>query len=110
MRSQNGISFFFSSRRRHTRSTRDWSSDVCSSDLDRARAGRGDRRRYAARIGEPCLVAVGGCAGFRLGPAGIRDVREALGGEGVMAKWVRVFTPTGAVRAWASILMVILGF
>src|SRR5206468_5761306 len=27
------ISFFFSSRRRHTRSDRDWSSDVCSSDL-----------------------------------------------------------------------------
>src|SRR5438105_15549173 len=25
--------FFFSSRRRHTSSTRDWSSDVCSSDL-----------------------------------------------------------------------------
>src|SRR6266403_4333078 len=28
--------FFFSSRRRHTRSLRDWSSDVCSSDLDDA--------------------------------------------------------------------------
>src|SRR5947209_8322876 len=27
--------FFFSSRRRHTRYWRDWSSDVCSSDLDR---------------------------------------------------------------------------
>src|SRR6266496_2049196 len=27
--------FFFSSRRRHTRSLRDWSSDVCSSDLRR---------------------------------------------------------------------------
>src|SRR5699024_7853663 len=27
---------FFSSRRRHTRSKRDWSSDVCSSDLDPA--------------------------------------------------------------------------
>src|SRR5699024_11921866 len=26
--------FFFSSRRRHTRSKRDWSSDVCSSDLN----------------------------------------------------------------------------
>src|SRR5947209_13472016 len=26
--------FFFSSRRRHTRYWRDWSSDVCSSDLD----------------------------------------------------------------------------
>src|SRR3712207_137915 len=28
------IFFFFSSRRRHTRYWRDWSSDVCSSDLD----------------------------------------------------------------------------
>src|SRR5690606_40369356 len=27
--------FFFSSRRRHTRFSRDWSSDVCSSDLHR---------------------------------------------------------------------------
>src|SRR5690625_2980381 len=27
--------FFFSSRRRHTRWPRDWSSDVCSSDLER---------------------------------------------------------------------------
>src|SRR5690606_39908888 len=27
--------FFFSSRRRHTRFSRDWSSDVCSSDLDK---------------------------------------------------------------------------
>src|SRR5207245_7710454 len=26
--------YFFSSRRRHTRCYRDWSSDVCSSDLD----------------------------------------------------------------------------
>src|SRR6266536_5560360 len=32
--------FLFSSRRRHTRSTRDWSSDVCSSDLEQpGRAG-----------------------------------------------------------------------
>src|SRR5438874_2401981 len=29
--------FFFSSRRRHTRSLRDWSSDVCSSDLSLTR-------------------------------------------------------------------------
>ena len=27
------VFFFFSSRRRHTRLVRDWSSDVCSSDL-----------------------------------------------------------------------------
>src|SRR5690606_40133085 len=30
--------FFFSSRRRHTRFSRDWSSDVCSSDLAEAAA------------------------------------------------------------------------
>src|SRR5207245_4351794 len=29
------VFFFFSSRRRHTRCYRDWSSDVCSSDLAR---------------------------------------------------------------------------
>src|SRR3989442_9313324 len=31
-----GVFFFFSSRRRHTRCGRDWSSDVCSSDLFRS--------------------------------------------------------------------------
>src|SRR5690606_40928276 len=30
------VVFFFSSRRRHTRFSRDWSSDVCSSDLSAA--------------------------------------------------------------------------
>src|SRR6266403_1849972 len=32
--------FFFSRRRRHTRSLRDWSSDVCSSDLPTRRRRR----------------------------------------------------------------------
>src|SRR5216683_6431437 len=36
--------FFFSSRRRHTRSDRDWSSDVCSSDL----AGRSNGTGFPA--------------------------------------------------------------
>src|SRR2546429_1391582 len=38
--------FFFSSRRRHTRCSRDWSSDVCSSDLPLSatrRGGQGER-------------------------------------------------------------------
>src|SRR5258707_5837395 len=39
--------FFFSSRRRHTRYWRDWSSDVCSSDLDDV-AGR--ETRYLMQI------------------------------------------------------------
>src|SRR5215211_4056412 len=33
----NMMCFFFASRRRHTRSLCDWSSDVCSSDLDAER-------------------------------------------------------------------------
>src|SRR5207249_8640202 len=43
-----GAVFFFSSRRRHTSSKRDWSSDVCSSDLPRALWHRGGHRRQLA--------------------------------------------------------------
>src|SRR5215217_3505496 len=42
------VFFFFSSRRRHTRYWRDWSSDVCSSDLgEMALAARGERSAAA---------------------------------------------------------------
>src|SRR5947199_6582334 len=62
--------FFFSSRRRHTRCLSDWSSDVCSSDLDpddeaQQLAGvamRGDRIRAA---GEGVLIGRGGRDGDR---------------------------------------------
>src|SRR5947209_12409395 len=37
--------FFFSSRRRHTRYWRDWSSDVCSSDLPLRRLGAEEARQ-----------------------------------------------------------------
>src|SRR6266702_3461105 len=55
------IFFFFSSRRRHTRWPRDWSSDVCSSDLDAAATRLGpqlpplvvhDRARELRELGE----------------------------------------------------------
>src|SRR5205807_6091016 len=36
--------FFFSSRRRHTRLQGDWSSDVCSSDLQPGTSTNGSRR------------------------------------------------------------------
>src|SRR5690554_7147272 len=42
--------FFFSSRRRHTRCGRDWSSDVCSSDLVRLVSGKLDIRHVAGDI------------------------------------------------------------
>src|SRR6267154_6715712 len=56
--------FFFSSRRRHTRWTGDWSSDVCSSDLPRHRRGfrpcaRGDPRHFPGLrgCGDAALIA-----------------------------------------------------
>src|SRR3712207_3024958 len=43
---------FFSSRRRHTRYWRDWSSDVCSSDLDRPVERGANRAERPLRVGE----------------------------------------------------------
>src|SRR5690606_267088 len=42
--------FFFSSRRRHTRFSRDWSSDVCSSDLQRMDAAEEGGRAPGNRV------------------------------------------------------------
>src|SRR5690348_18092710 len=44
--------FFFSSRRRHTRWTGDWSSDVCSSDLDTR------QRPFQDAMAEEMMVAL----------------------------------------------------
>src|SRR5687768_18286258 len=43
--------FFFSSRRRHTRCSRDWSSDVCSSDL-------GGKPTCPGRVAAPAAAGV----------------------------------------------------
>src|SRR2546430_3119586 len=45
--------FFFSSRRRHTRFDCDWSSDVCSSDLDRKKEAGGSSPWFPAGCGPP---------------------------------------------------------
>src|SRR5699024_11234258 len=49
--------FFFSSKRRHTRSKRDWSSDVCSSDL---------MGLFATNFGEGWRMAVGADASAKM--------------------------------------------
>src|SRR6266550_241543 len=49
--------FFFSSRRRHTRCSRDWSSDVCSSDLRRRAVAFDDGRTKLVAL--PVRTAVG---------------------------------------------------
>src|SRR5207253_4361930 len=70
--------FFFSSRRRHTRWPRDWSSDVCSSDL-RNRGDRRDRREIFLSAFFSAVFAVfsyrRALAGARAG-AGAADVQQ----------------------------------
>src|SRR5690606_39192617 len=71
--------FFFSSRRRHTRFSRDWSSDVCSSDLQQAhtliqimqqheqasaKEHREARIRFLARISHELRTPMNGVLGM----------------------------------------------
>src|SRR5699024_11475765 len=50
--------FFFSSRRRHTRSKRDWSSDVCSSDLENIDVAPGTQATSIFSFFTPCCSNV----------------------------------------------------
>src|SRR2546421_5989899 len=80
--------FFFSSRRRHTRSDRDWSSDVCSSDL--SPAGRISKPRSPPRrTGSPnspararmrCLTMLSTrpCSGTRTFSSRTRDRKSVV--------------------------------
>src|SRR6266487_3383942 len=63
--------FFFSSRRRHTRWTGDWSSDVCSSDL-----GRRHRLPTLERAADVAVGRLGAARPVRVGEAQVAD-REA---------------------------------
>src|SRR6266403_6183946 len=57
--------FFFSSRRRHTRSLRDWSSDVCSSDLSPRLSAA---RRARTSISPSCRATCPPCRRSRSPP------------------------------------------
>src|SRR5690349_12300447 len=54
--SDRAAAFFFSSRRRHTTSLRDWSSDVCSSDLESRGLAFRSRLREPQAPEQPCEV------------------------------------------------------
>src|SRR5687768_18271598 len=70
--------FFFSSRRRHTRCSRDWSSDVCSSDLDLAGVAASGGSACSTGAMEPShvLSAMGVPRALALG-----SIRLSLGHE-----------------------------
>src|SRR5215217_2213245 len=90
--------FFFSSRRRHTRYWRDWSSDVCSSDLtirraqivegDGAEPGIGNIRRDRGgavgrtdRTGDKARLAIFGADPRRGGAGKLRALEVKLIGK-----------------------------
>src|SRR3712207_8817315 len=73
------IVFFFSSRRRHTRYWRDWSSDVCSSDL----GGLGSKCPASDGFGkgQPIRRKAVSCGGKFAGGRTCRHCREKLCGR-----------------------------
>src|SRR5699024_12164178 len=70
--------FFFSSRRRHTRSKRDWSSDVCSSDLSCWKSFYSGTKIEGFPTGADAriLANVGEMSTIILGPGSIRQRSE----------------------------------
>src|SRR3712207_8296955 len=78
----------FSSRRRHTRYWRDWSSDVCSSDLARSwhswSSRRGERVPEAQRDpGSETTASAQGPPGVQ----GVRDREERRVGKECRSRW-----------------------
>src|SRR5690606_39588473 len=59
--------FFFSSRRRHTRFSRDWSSDVCSSDL----------ALLAGAVSDPKTINVEGSPAYQADAKTLEELRNA---------------------------------
>src|SRR5690606_40151211 len=99
--------FFFSSRRRHTRFSRDWSSDVCSSDLEfgvalRARRELPDYPERRADTGTAGRRAVDRDRGQRR--AG--RLRAGLGGDRSGRDAARLALRVGAGRGFPSALAV----
>src|SRR5256886_6790817 len=73
--------FFFSSRRRHTRFDCDWSSDVCSSDLEEQRRARATGRPYEPPLEHPLLKeALAETLGVILYQDQVLQVCQALAG------------------------------
>src|SRR5262245_65496824 len=82
-----GCFFFFSSRRRHTRCLSDWSSDVCSSDLEQQE--RPELRGKPVGI-VPVMAETTGCVAVSLEAKRSEERREGksvdLGGRRIMER------------------------
>src|SRR5690349_10073051 len=76
------VFFFFSSRRRHTRSLRDWSSDVCSSDLECSSVYYNKLMSQSSTPARPLRI---GSRGSPLALVQARQVQQALANASKLA-------------------------
>src|SRR5690554_5539935 len=116
--------FFFSSRRRHTRCGRDWSSDVCSSDLniDVVTMTYGYMRTYEDRVrravntpdqngnfalwqgGMEPNIPVGSEAGVEAGMAKAKAGAQREQQAGASGKWVSHWKMVHIIRpVWEEV-------
>src|SRR6266481_5222711 len=107
------IFFFFSSRRRHTRWNCDWSSDVCSSDLDqRGKRGRatvvGQPRRHGHARTADLLIGIMGVLKAEVSKKFVLDDWCAEGAAGSVAMQFRNFVAcrdvgVSVVEKWSGV-------
>src|SRR6266699_4359056 len=93
--------FFFSSRRRHTRCGRDWSSDVCSSDLTGVAFTRNPSTGENQLYGEFLINAQGEDV-----VAGIRTPQEISEAARVAAKSDKPSMETAMPEAFAELVRI----
>src|SRR5690625_3114146 len=89
--------FFFSSRRRHTRWPRDWSSDVCSSDLVQPQVSALMPERFSSR-------GLNAQVEQYLSPAlkPIKVLQQMNDPRGIYARFMECAAPSHCLRVAAS--------
>src|SRR5438876_12427364 len=87
--------FFFSSRRRHTRWTGDWSSDVCSSDLERSFNQASDIKSRIQPAGTKAVKVDDHIVDFKIGRASCRErVKSWVGADILKKEGMHINGPT----------------
>src|SRR5438445_13679379 len=89
--------FFFSSRRRHTRYWRDWSSDVCSSDLALVVGGALDHGLHMGHVVVRSAGHEGGAGGQGDAQGVERRSEERRVGKECRARWA----PSYLKKEWS---------
>src|SRR5947209_12586771 len=103
--------FFFSSRRRHTRYWRDWSSDVCSSDLaervgETRETGGNARSRIDSRVAVTVVVIGGTLVGVGQNLVRLFCLLEQLLRLGVIRIAIRMMLHGEATKCFLDGLLV----